>query len=501
MVVAGKDPRKVKLLREAAKQELAARDFKYFLDFVFIQERPQLQEGIVGGKRQFEKWPHVMEIADALLNDRKIVILKARQLGASWVGAAYACWMFMFHPGSLVGMFSRGEREAVRLMAKVKFIYKNLPRGWTRSLETDSRLEMQLNFAEGIESIITAFPSTSDAGRGDDFSLVVMDEADSHEALEEAYTALSGSIDSTGGQMVMMSTINKLRAESVFVEAYTGSPENNWKKLFFGWRARPTRNDEWYQRARNNIPTTSKLTAELYMEQEFPETEEDALKPAHAISGFDMDTLDYMKSQIREPYISTDDMRIYTKYQRGRRYACGSDVAHGIGQDYSVSAILDLDGQTSTMVACIISNRLDTVEFAEQTMKMLELYANPIWAIEKNEWGIDVVRSAERAKYRNLYGVVKGKGKREYGWLTTPKSRWDMWLRLRTEINRSAITIPDIEILDQFYQVVVVGEHGKMMARQGAHDDGPTAMAIALMMNEHTVSSARTTLVRVPAAY
>ena len=269
MVVAGKDPRKVKLLREAAKQELAARDFKYFLDFVFIQERPQLQEGIVGGKRQFEKWPHVMEIADALLNDRKIVILKARQLGASWVGAAYACWMFMFHPGSLVGMFSRGEREAVRLMAKVKFIYKNLPRGWTRSLETDSRLEMQLNFAEGVESIITAFPSTSDAGRGDDFSLVVMDEADSHEALEEAYTALSGSIDSTGGQMVMMSTINKLRAESVFVEAYTGSPENNWKKLFFGWRARPTRNDEWYQRARNNIPTTSKLTAELYMEQEF----------------------------------------------------------------------------------------------------------------------------------------------------------------------------------------------------------------------------------------
>lgn len=478
--------------RAAIKAELdytmASMDFLKFLKFVKILERPQRLMKIRGGKRDMELWDHTLSIANSMTAEQKLVIMKARQIGASWVAAAYACWLFRFYPGSLIGMFSKDQEKAIRLMEKVSFIYKNLPKSWQLPLKADSKLQMELVFEEGVVSIVTAFSANADSGRGDDFSLVVMDEADFHENLEEAYLALSGSIDSTGGQMFLISTVNKLKAESVFVSSYTEAPGNGWAKLFFGWRVRPGRDEAWYERAKRNIPKTTALTPELFMSQENPETEEEALEPAGAISAFDLNVLEYMKSHCREPMAAVGPMRIYTKYQRGRRYACGTDTAHGVGQDYSASYVVDLGARA--VVARVLSNQLETTDFANETIKMLAHYENPLWAIESNDWGIDVIRTAERARYLNLYGVRKSANqRRENGWTTTESTRREMWLNLKNEINSGGVIIPDEEGLAQFKQCVVVGEHGKMEARKGANDDVPTALAIAFMMDEKVTAS------------
>ena len=497
MVMTGPDK---DLLRGELERELASRDFERFLDYVWIQETPQVLEGVAGGKTPFEKWPHVMEIAGGLVSERKLVILKARQLGASWVSAAYACWLFMFHPGAQVGMFSIGEEEAISLPGKVNFIYKNLPAGWVRELSADSRLEMRLAFDDGVESRIRAFPSTSKAGRGENFALTLLDEADYHDDLPGAYLALSGAVDSSGGQMVMISTVDPWTTESVFQQTYLRAKEGgtDWAPLFFGWRSRPTRDEGWHRRVMANTPTTARLSPAAYMMKEHPGSEDEPLTPVGAISGFDGDALAYMKGHIREPFLEEGPVRLYSKYQRGRSYACGTDTAHGRLSDFSVSCVLEITTQSAQLVACVMSNEMGTTEFAESTMRMLGMYGNPVWCIEKNDWGIDVVREAERARYRNLYTEPAAA---EPGWLTTSRSRRVMWGNLRTEVNRVAVVIPDRAILEQFEQVIVVGDHGRMEARRGGHDDGPTAVALALQMEGYARASSRGALVRAPAAY
>lgn len=468
---------------------MAGRHFRRFLEFVKILERPQRLMKIKGGKRDMELWDHTIEIADAMTVEQKLVIIKARQIGASWVAAAYACWLFRFYPGSLVGMFSKDQPKAIRLMAKVNFIYKNMPKAWQLPLASDSKLEMELEFEEGVSSLVTAFSANADSGRGDDFSLVIMDEADFHEDLEEAYPTLAGSVGSTGGQMFLISTINKVKAESVFVSSVTGAPDNGWTMLFYDWRVRPGRDDAWYEREKNAIPKTSVLTPELFMSQEFPGSLEEALEPAGALAFFDLNVLEYMKQHVREPMIKVGATHYYTRHQVGHRYACGTDTAHGIGQDYSASYLIDLDA--AAVVARVLSNHLDTTVFANDTLKMLEKYDNPLWAIETEGWGIDVVRAAERAGYYNLYGKRRSANqRRENGWTPTDMARRTAWFALKDEINSGRFILPDAEGLEQLKQCIVVGDHGRMEARKGANDDVPTAMALAVIMGEEVPQSA-----------
>jgi len=472
--------------RAAIKAELdytmASMDFLKFLKFVKILERPQRLMKIRGGKRDMELWDHTLEIARAMMVEDRLVVMKARQIGASWVAAAYTCWLFRFYPGSLIGMFSENQDKAIRLMEKVKFVYNNLPSAWQLPLAASSKLQMELAFGEGVTSTVTAFSSSADSGRGDDFSLIVMDEADFHEDLEEAYLTLAASVGSTGGQMFLISTVNKSKAESVFLSSFLGAPENGWATLFFGWRVRPGRDDAWYEREKRNVPKTSVLSVELFMSQEFPGSVEEALEPAGANAFFDLDVLEYMKSHIREPILSDGPVHIYTKHQIGRRYAAATDTSHGVGMDYSATYVVDLGARA--VVARILTKEWGTSVFANESIKLLEIYGWPLWAIETNDWGIDVLRAAERAHYRNLYGVIKSVDKRrDFGWRTSESNRREMWLNLKEEIDRGAVIIPDEEGLAQMKQVVVIGSHGRMEARRGANDDVPTALAIAFMMD------------------
>lgn len=463
---------------------LSSRSFEYFLDFVKILERPQPLMGIQGGVVPLQKWPHVMEMASALETDLKIAELKARQVGGSWLmGGARGAWLLLFHPGSLIGLFSKGETEAKALKAKVKFVYSNLPAHWQKPLEIDSQLEMVIDFGSGVKSQIIVFPSTEDAGRGYDFTYVLMDEADSHEYLDMNFLALSGSVDSTGGQIVLLSTVSPTRVESVFQKIYMGAPQNGWRNLFFGWQARPGRDEAWYDRTKRAVPETEKLSPDLYMLKEYPATAEEALAPSQGSAHFDLGILEVMKQHIRQPIMSEGAMGIYVKYQLGRRYAAGTDTAHGVGGDYSVTVVMDLG--SGAVVADVMSNELEVDEFAEQSIKMLHLYRDPIWGIEDNDWGITVIKAAEAARYTHLYGESTLK-ERKNGWHTDNKSRMVMWGELRTQVNSGKVVVYNTAGLRQFATVMLNPKaRGRPEAKSGAHDDYPTACAIAIQMEGH----------------
>ncbi len=57
---------------------------------------------------RFHLWPAQLEVADALQGERLVVMLKARQLGMSWLTVAYGLWLMLFQPAATVLFFLQG---------------------------------------------------------------------------------------------------------------------------------------------------------------------------------------------------------------------------------------------------------------------------------------------------------------------------------------------------------------------------------------------------------
>jgi hypothetical protein len=201
------------LIHHKTKIILAKREFEHFLDFVYILEPPPGK-----GRIKFEKWPHIEEVIEALLTQERIVWLKSRQTGASWIIAALFLWQAMYFRGSHLLEFSQGQDECVELLWKSKYVYQQLP----KELQVAPKsLDNQQNFEfPTMDSWIKAFPSTQKAGRSYTGTKAVFDEADFHPWLAENLSAVEPVLNDNGGQLILVSTSNPELADSVFKRHY-----------------------------------------------------------------------------------------------------------------------------------------------------------------------------------------------------------------------------------------------------------------------------------------
>jgi len=486
--------------------EIARQDFSYFLsNFVHIMEPPP-GRGIV----KFEPWPHLVEVTRKLLEDRLIVWLKARQIGASWIIASYALWLAAYRTGSQVMMFSKSEDEAKILLSKAKFIWTNLPAELQTKLGRDNTIEMEFpgNFAT-----IKAFPSTKDAGRSLTATLVIMDEADFHEYLESSYNAVKPTIDDVGGQLIMISTSNKDTDSeaSIFKTTYMQAKENanGFKPVFYGWDVRPNRTQEWYDER------VAQSTDQASFEKEYPKTDDEALAPPKTLMAFTKEVLDEMREDTKQcltnpkrrigstemPY--TGAGHVYQHYRVGSRYVAASDSSHGVGLDDSVTVILDV--RTGAIVADIKSPYLSPEELAYESVDLLRFYDFPLWAIEDNDWGILAIRKAQELKYPRLFSRQPTRrhqrpGKQgkinvnayKTGWHTDEGNRYIVWGELIEAVNSHQLTVFNTAGLSQFYSVIRnPRKRGRIEGREGSHDDYPMAVGIAWQVRRYAHGNAQ----------
>ena len=467
-----------------------------FLDHVKILERSQLHSGVSGGAIPFQKWPYLLELAQSIVDNRLVTVLKARQLGFSWTTAAYAAWLLTFSPGTNVLMISKGQTEAYSLLDKVRFILKNLPAEWQMPLSPDARGEIGI---PSYDSKVVALPSTEDAGRSETASVVIQDEADFHEYHAQNYAAVKPTGDA-GGQMIMGSTSNKREMSSLFKEIYRNAPDNGWNKLFVPWHARPGRTDQWYAGVKDTVPAIelAGMSPEQFMEQEYPGEELEALAPPRAQSIFDRDMIAGMADDCINPIRSVGPASIYQEPRAARRYVADTDVASGVGMDYSVTVVVDVN--SGYVVADLVTSTMQPEDFATASAEMLDVYHNPDWGIENN-FSDTALTTARNLNYPRLYRRRVGRGKqmrRDYGWRTDRMSRQQLFDELRASFNAGHLTIPNRYGLDEFSTIIAApGE--KPQAMGGAHDDYVMALGIALMVKNERGIVNNAKIIRMPA--
>jgi hypothetical protein len=465
----------------------------YFLaNYAYIQD-PLL------GKIRFDPWPVHQELINLITNNHRLVVLKARQVGVSWLIAGYALWRASFYDGTNVLMLSKREDEARKLLGKSFYIYQNLPLFLRR--KQLKKNESEFIFADPqipqtSIAAITAFPSTEDAGRSEAASDVICDEWAFHPYAEVNYGAYKPTIDA-GGKLIGVSTANGVG--NFFHRIYSGAktPDPNWTKtnpigsngfvpIFIPWYARPSRNDRWYTEQVKEYADTPHLMA-----QEYPTTDTDAFISS-GNTYFNKERINLWMQFCRGP-IWHDLGGVIKKWKLpvfGEKYVIGADCAEGRGADLSGACVYH---QRTMEHVADIHGDLDPNHFCYLVIQMAQEYNNALINIERNSVGLGIILDMLRVylytnivKYRPPMQELKVRGRiervEEYGWPTNQITRPMVIKDLATAINTGSISSPDNAFWEEC--ITFINDNGKIQAAKGCRDDRVFKHALAIQAHK-----------------
>lgn len=225
-------------------------------------EDPQSKNSVF----KFKLWEEQKNALKTIEEKDKIVILKSRQLGISWLVQAFALYLAINTPSTNILVLSSTLKAAKEVVRRFKFMFDNMTnpvvgRGeyWNTSM---------VSFTNG--SRINAFAPTASAGASFTASFVIMDEFALMPNAEVVYNSVKPTIDD-GGKIVIISTARAKTGklfENIFKNAY--EKKNEYTSIFLPWWVRPTRTKDWYDQ--NLFDSEDKAL----FRQEYPENIEDA---------------------------------------------------------------------------------------------------------------------------------------------------------------------------------------------------------------------------------
>lgn len=230
----------------------------YFVDqYVYIEDKDD-PEIIV----KFKMWPAQREALQSIHENRLNIILKARQLGITWLSLSYAADVLL-QPGTTIVAMSRTEDEAKELVRRLCVIVDNAPELF-REVESNA-MAVTVRHTNGLESTFKAFPAAAGAARSFTANLIILDEwafqARAREIWSSGYPTVNRP---TGGKVIGLSTMKR---GTLFEEIWRGNLGFN--RIFIPWMADPRRTQEWYENTRAALGDQTLA--------EYPATPEEAL--------------------------------------------------------------------------------------------------------------------------------------------------------------------------------------------------------------------------------
>jgi len=260
---------------EAEEKDHCKNSCEYFIDsLVYIEDKD-----VPGTVVKFSMWPGQRNVISAFIVQRLSIILKARQLGLTWLALAYAVWCMIYRAGFAVVGLSRGDTEAMEMVERVAFILRYLPKWLIRdkkevpksyrglTYEITAHL-ITINHPGSEAATFKAFAASPDSGRSFTANLVIIDEWAFQAFAEAIWTSAYPTINRpTGGQVIGLSS-GKRNTWFEFLWNQAKSGKNSFFPIFLNWRTDPRRDDRWYADTKSNLPNTYK--------QEYPSTESEA---------------------------------------------------------------------------------------------------------------------------------------------------------------------------------------------------------------------------------
>lgn len=433
-------------------------DVFYFSLFIFVVHP-------VRGKVRFELYPYQKSVLYQFVKDRFNIILKFRQAGITELISMYCLWLAMYHPNKKINIISIKDTTAKKVLKKIKYMYKNLPPYLQvpivngRTGEYGSASMIEFNNGSFIESI----PTSSEAGRSESLSLLVIDEAAIVRWADQIWAAAFPTL-STGGSAIVNSTPYGIGNfyHSKWVDAIAGGNEFTPIRLY--WKMHPERDIEWY----------NQMSTALGPKRTAQEIDGDFLSSGNSV--FDLMDIKAIEDCLSDfPVIKRRYNGQYLQFNEpepDKDYFIGADVATGRATDYSSFTCMDKVGEEQA----VYKGRMSVDKYARLLGDTGQLFNWATLAPESNDVGLAVTSMLQAEGYPKLYyfqKMVKKKGKTRPevdtapGWLTTSKNRPVIIDGLEADIRNDVITCKDpffvyeakTFIYDSLGRPVAMGKH------------------------------------------
>lgn len=418
----------------------------------------------------FELWPAQRWALVQLHRNRRVIALKARQLGLSWLALGYSMWLMLFRSAAAVGIFSRIETDAQELLDfRIKGMYDRLPAFLkARAVLQDNMGRWQLSNG----SFALAFATTG--GRQYTFSLVLVDEADFQPNLPSLMAAAKPTVDA-GGRMFLLSSSDKSAPESRFKAIYRAAKagQNEWTPVFLPWWARPQRTQEWYEaQKRDSLANTGSLD-ELH--GEYPATDTEALSPRTLDKRIPAPWIEQcfheMHSQMSEESPALDGLEIYEPPVTGHEYVIGADPAEG--NPTSDDSALTVINATTGNEAAVLSGKYEPTVLAAHADAIGRWYNGAGVMPERNNHGHAVIGwLRDNSKLRVLSGH-DGKP----GWLSSSLGKTLLYNETADAFRNGDTTLHSFATYTQLASI----EGSSLRAPDGQHDDRADSYALAIV--------------------
>lgn len=465
-------------LKEIIKQEWVkcAQDPAYWMKKYYWIQHPQR------GRIQFHLYPFQEKVLLQLQKNEYTIINKSRQLGISTLASAYALWLMLFQKDKNVLCVATKQETAKNMVTKVRFAYDALPK-WMQ-IKTSEHNKLSLRLANGSQ--IKAVGATSDAGRSESVTLLIIDEAAFIEGIDEIFASAQQTL-ATGGQCLALST--PYGTGNWFHKSYTKAQarENKFVPISLPWTVHPERDQTWRD-AQDEILGPRHAAQEC--DCDFSTSGDTVIEPE--ILSF------YEASFISEPLEKrgpSGALWIWEIPDYSRSYMVVADVARGDGSDYSTFHILDIEDAKQVAE---YKEQIPTKDFANILFSIATEYNDALLVVENANIGWSVLEHLIERGYRNLYysskadttiGVSENQLARMEngqgmvpGFTTSMKTRPLCISKLSSYTREKSVTIQSKRLLEELR--VFIWKNGKAQSQSGYNDDLVMAFSIGLFLRD-----------------
>jgi len=427
----------------------------------------------------FHTYPFQDEVLQDFVDYKQNIVLKARQLGLSTVTAAYIVWLMLFRREKTVMVVATKFKTAANLVKKVKKMFKYVP-PWMKIADIVKDNETEFTLSNGSQ--IMASSTSSDSGRSEALSLLVIDEAAFVDGLDDMWKAIGPTL-ARGGRCIALSTPNGVG--NWFHKMYTQAVDmqNDFHPIRLHWSVHPEQDQEWYDKQKLKYSPRE-------LAQEF--------ECSFNMSGdtvIDPKVIQKLEKGCSEPLFRTGWDRnywIWEPYIPGANYLITADVARGDGEDYSAFHVLKL-GERLTQVA-EYQGKLAPEMFAGMLSSTGGEYGDALLVVENATMGHTVLSKLKESEYPNLYWSVKSTHEyvdqlqAEYmsgvvpGFTTSLKTRPIIIAKLDEFLRNDIIKVNSTRLIHEMQRFI--WNNGRPEAQRGGNDDLTISLAIACWVRD-----------------
>ena len=433
------------------------------------------------GRIQFNLYPFQEKTLHVFRDNPYSIILKSRQLGISTLSAGHSLWLMLFHKDKNILCIATKQETARNMVTKVKFMYDNLPSWLKIPAEENNKLSLRLNNG----SIIKATSASSDAGRSEAVSLLLIDEAAFIDNIGEIWASAQQTLATGGGAIVLSTpygTGNWFHKTWVNAE----SQENQFLPIKLPWWVHPERDQTWRD-SQDALLGDPRLASQ----------ECDCDFSTSGDTVFYSEWIEFIKeTTVKEPLERRgvdQNLWIWEPADYSREYTITADVARGDGKDFSACHVMDI--QTNTQVA-EYKGQISPKEYGYFLTGLATEYNNAMLVVENANIGWATLDAIEERGYRNLYRSPKTDKMTAESYLRAYESSSEMvpgfTMSMRTRplcinkfrefIGDRSVTIRSKRLLEEMK--VFIWKNGRPEAQGGYNDDLVMSFGIGMFLRD-----------------